>query len=100
MNLFPQSLTQLEDVASEIRRPSVEMIICGRWGHIGGSFSMAELLTVLYFHTLRVDPGNPSEMPATARSSLRPFQKTNHPNNRGFPRKKQPIWDSLNPGTT
>jgi hypothetical protein len=39
-------------------------------------------------------------MLARANTCIRPFQKTNHPNNRGFPREKQPIWDSLNPGTT
>lgn len=59
MALSSQKLTQLEDMAYEIRRLSVEMITYGRWGHIGGSFSMAELLAVLYFHTLRVDSENP-----------------------------------------
>jgi hypothetical protein len=32
--------------------------------------------------------------------ATRPFQKTNHPNNRGFPREKHWVWDRLNPGTT
>jgi hypothetical protein len=32
--------------------------------------------------------------------AFRPFQKTNHPNNRDFPRKKHPVWDGSNPGTT
>lgn len=30
--------------------------------HIGGSFSMIELLTVLYFKILRVDPKNPGDL--------------------------------------
>ena len=32
------------------------MITYARWGHIGGSLSMADLLAVLYFHTMKVDP--------------------------------------------
>lgn len=59
MNLSTEKLTALDDMAYEIRRLSVEMITYGRWGHIGGFFSMAELLVVLYFHALRVDPHRP-----------------------------------------
>jgi transketolase len=35
------------------------MIAYSKWGHIGGSFSMAEILSVLYFHAMQVDPDNP-----------------------------------------
>ncbi len=52
--------TRIEDAAYRIRRLSVEMITWGQWGHIGGSFSMAELLAVLYFHAMRVDPLRPN----------------------------------------
>lgn len=51
--------SSIEDAAYEIRRLSLEMITWGQWGHIGGSFSMAELLATLYFHTLRIDPTRP-----------------------------------------
>jgi len=59
MQLSPETLSQLEDMAYQIRRLSVEMICYGRWGHIGGAFSMADILSVLYFHTLRLDPSTP-----------------------------------------
>jgi transketolase len=49
----------LEDIAYQIRRLTVEMVCFSRWGHIGGSFSMAEMLAVLYFHEMNVDPHNP-----------------------------------------
>ncbi len=49
----------LQDTAYQIRRLSVEMITYGTWGHIGGSFSMAELLAVLYFQHMRIDPARP-----------------------------------------
>lgn len=57
--LTEDRLARLEEMAYQIRRLSVEMITYGHWGHIGGSFSMAELLSVLYFHHLRHDPARP-----------------------------------------
>jgi transketolase len=53
------TLQLLRDTAYRIRRLSLEMITYGMWGHIGGSFSTAELLAVLYFHHLRIDPVHP-----------------------------------------
>lgn len=50
---------ELEEAAYRIRRLTVEMITWGQWGHIGGSFSMAELLAVLYFHSMGIDPAVP-----------------------------------------
>ena len=50
---------RLEETAYDIRRLSVEMIAWSQWGHIGGSFSMAEILAVLYFHVMRLDPARP-----------------------------------------
>ncbi len=58
--LKPEQVTFLEDKAYQIRRLCLEMITCGQWGHPGGSFSMAEIMAVLYFHVLRVDPENPN----------------------------------------
>jgi transketolase len=59
MKLTPEELAKLDEAAYQIRRLSVELITYGRWGHIGGSFSMAEILAVLYFHALRIDPERP-----------------------------------------
>jgi len=59
MQLTKEKLHHLEDIAYQIRRLSVEMITYARWGHIGGSLSMADLLAVLYFHTMQVDPAQP-----------------------------------------
>lgn len=59
MRLLPETIAELEEKAYQIRRLSVEMITYGRWGHIGGSFSMAEILAVLYFQAMQVDPQNP-----------------------------------------
>jgi transketolase len=59
MQLSTEKFAQLEEAAYQIRRLSVEMIAYGRWGHIGGSFSMAEILAVLYFDAMRIDPEDP-----------------------------------------
>lgn len=50
---------QLEEYAYQIRRLSLEMITCGKWGHLGGSFSMAEFFAVLYFREMNLDPAQP-----------------------------------------
>lgn len=59
MRLTPEKYAELEEMAYQIRRLSVEMITYGRWGHIGGSFSMAELLSTLYFQVMKIDPQQP-----------------------------------------
>ncbi|MBI4790829.1 MAG: transketolase [Chloroflexi bacterium] len=59
LHLSSQAAARLEEMAYQIRRLSVEMITFGQWGHLGGSLSMAEILALLYFHELRIDPGNP-----------------------------------------
>jgi transketolase len=59
MQLTAEEVNHLEDIAYQIRHLSVEMITYARWGHIGGSLSMADLLAVLYFHTMQVDTAQP-----------------------------------------
>jgi transketolase len=51
---------ELEDRAYQIRRLTVEMVTAGQWGHIAGALSIADVLAVLYFRELNVDPANPS----------------------------------------
>ncbi|HWU37597.1 MAG TPA: 1-deoxy-D-xylulose-5-phosphate synthase N-terminal domain-containing protein, partial [Candidatus Acidoferrum sp.] len=50
---------ELEEAAYQIRRLSLEMITYAGWGHPGGSLSMAEILAVLYFKIMTLDPQNP-----------------------------------------
>lgn len=60
MKVQPEVMAELEEMAYQIRRLSVEMITYGRWGHIGGSLSMAEILSALHFRILRVRPEEPA----------------------------------------
>lgn len=48
-----------EDKAKEIRINIIEMIGDLGVGHIGGSLSIADLLAVLYYEVMNVDPKNP-----------------------------------------
>lgn len=60
MQSIPESkIIELEQRAKQIRRDSLEMIYHRQNGHPGGSLSAAEILAVLYFHKLKVDPLNP-----------------------------------------
>lgn len=51
--------TNLKDVARDIRCDVIEMIGRLGVGHIGGCLSVVELISVLYFEAMRIDPQNP-----------------------------------------
>ena len=57
--LTPPKAAEIEEAAYQIRRLSLEMITYARWGHPGGSLSMAEILEVLYFQAMAVDAADP-----------------------------------------
>ena len=49
----------LEEQAKIIRRNILDQVYLARSGHPGGSLSIADILTVLYFHELNIDEKNP-----------------------------------------
>ena len=49
----------LKTQAKEIRKLTIEEIGNLGVGHIGGAMSIADLLALLYFHRMKVDPKNP-----------------------------------------
>lgn len=49
------------DLGAEIRRLAVEMSHRSRSGETGSSLSISDLLAVLYFKTLRIDPKKPND---------------------------------------
>jgi transketolase len=51
----------LEDRARDLRITTLEMIQRRGAGHPGGSLSVAEIISALYFHKLRLDPANPKD---------------------------------------
>jgi transketolase len=52
---------EYEALAKELRREILNMIYRTKSPHIGGSFSMVELLVALYFGVLNINPKNPSD---------------------------------------
>ncbi|MBN2299694.1 MAG: transketolase [Acholeplasmataceae bacterium] len=50
----------LESKAKEIRKHTLECIASLGVGHVGGSLSIADILAVLYFDQLHIDPKNPN----------------------------------------
>ena len=60
-NLTENEVQALEEKAYTIRKLCLEFITNAGWGHIGGSFSQAEILACLYHHVLRIDPQQPDE---------------------------------------
>jgi transketolase len=53
-------IADLSARAYDYRTHVLRMVHGGKSGHIGGAFSIAEVLTALYFHHLRLDPQNPT----------------------------------------
>lgn len=51
--------TLLATAATRTRRRVVEMIAAAQAGHIGGDFSVTDILTVLFNAVLRIDPSRP-----------------------------------------
>jgi transketolase len=60
MAVSPTSLNFLEAKALQIRSSILKMVHDANSGHIGGSFSAADLVVALYYHTMRHDPANPT----------------------------------------
>jgi len=50
---------ELETTANEIRQAIIEMLVAAGSGHTAGPLDLADIFTVLYFHTLRHDPTKP-----------------------------------------
>ncbi len=50
---------QLQKTSGQVRLGALEAVYSGKSGHPGGSLSVADILTYLYFAEMRVDPQNP-----------------------------------------
>ena len=53
------SIEELKKIANTARYDTMAAINTVRSGHPGGCLSAADILTVLYFHTMKIDPQNP-----------------------------------------
>jgi len=54
-----QEVEHLDRTAQQLRLDALDMIYKRGQGHIGGAFSMAEIITALFFHHMQVRPEQP-----------------------------------------
>ncbi len=59
--LKPEKIIELEEIARSLRVDSLRLIHNRGAGHPGGALSAAEIMAVLYFHVLRLDPADPHQ---------------------------------------
>jgi len=57
--LTPEKIAELEELARHLRVDSLRLIYRRGAGHPGGALSAAEIMAVLYFHVLQIDPARP-----------------------------------------
>ena len=55
------NIEELQEIAKKIRRGIIESVYRGQSGHPGGSLSIADIMTVLYFYEMNIDPENPKD---------------------------------------
>jgi transketolase len=60
MPLTDRECSALRQKAVELRKEMINVTGWAGGGHIGGSLSMTEMLTLLYFKYLQIDPNNPA----------------------------------------
>ncbi|MBX4181772.1 transketolase [Candidatus Parcubacteria bacterium] len=60
MELTDEKLNELKEQANNIRISIIEMLLEAGSGHTAGPLDMADIFTILYFHTLRHKPKDPS----------------------------------------
>jgi transketolase len=53
--------TKTEEFALDIRKQALSMVYGSKSSHIGGAFSMADMLAVLYEDILEIEPANPKK---------------------------------------
>lgn len=51
-------MSNLKALAYELRERTMDIIMSGKAGHIGGDMSVMEILTELYFDQMNISPGN------------------------------------------
>jgi transketolase len=57
-HIHDDKVKKLEEIATEIRRDVIEMLLEAGSGHPAGSLGMADVFAALYFHILHHDPEN------------------------------------------
>ena len=56
-----KDIEELQKIAKKIRKGIIEEVYSSQSGHPGGSLSIADILTVLYFYEMNINPENPKD---------------------------------------
>lgn len=59
-HLHEGKIRELKEKANDVRISIIEMLVEAGSGHTAGPLDMADVFTLLYFHTMKHDPSNPS----------------------------------------
>ena len=59
MALSPQEKQRLKDIARELRLTVIDVMAWSGGAHVGGSLSIIDIITILYFKYLDVNPADP-----------------------------------------
>ncbi|HOX27827.1 MAG TPA: transketolase [bacterium] len=51
----------LKGKAIDVRKKIIQLVVTAGGGHVGGGLSMTEILLVMYYHILNIDPKNPKK---------------------------------------
>ena len=62
MHLDDEKIIFLEEKANDIRESIIKMLLAAGSGHTAGPLGMADIFTLLFFHSLNHDPENPSSL--------------------------------------
>ena len=57
--MISKRATELAIIANRVRKHALTGVYNAQSGHPGGSLSVADVLTLLYFEEMNVDPKNP-----------------------------------------
>jgi transketolase len=58
-NHWPYGVADLQEMARQIRRDIIKMLLISQSGHSGGPLGLADIFSALYFQVLKYDPLNP-----------------------------------------
>lgn len=56
-----KDIESLKKIAQSVRKGIIEAVYNGKSGHPGGSLSIADIMTVLYFNEMNINPENPKD---------------------------------------
>lgn len=62
MKVTEQDIQNLKETAKEIRKNIIEQVYSAQSGHPGGALSCADILTVLYFNQMNIEPNKKNDL--------------------------------------